>query len=207
MLHLYYHDRAIAVCEKPRGLLSEGESADALPRLLADALAVDGVAPRIYPVHRLDRQTEGIMVFALTPSAAASLSAQIAAHEFEKEYLAEVHGSPVPEEGRMDDLLFFDRARNRSYAVSRMRKGVKEAALRYRVLSSADGISRVAIRLETGRTHQIRVQFASRRMPLVGDFPYGAPKSARPLALRACYLRFSHPSTGDSMAFGESNWD
>ena len=106
----------------------------------------------------------------------------------------------------MEDLLFFDRTRNRSYVVTRTRRGVKDASLRYRVLeTSADGISRVAIRLETGRTHQIRVQFGSRKMPLVGDRRYGAPPSDRPLALRACYLSFTHPATGKEMAFGESH--
>ena len=105
----------------------------------------------------------------------------------------------------MEDLLFFDRTRNRSYVVTRMRRGVKDAALRYRVLSSEDGISRVAVRLETGRTHQIRVQFASRKMPLVGDRRYGAPPSGQDLALRACYLSFTHPTTGERMAFGESH--
>ena len=124
-------------------------------------------------------------------------------HRVEKEYVAEVHGIPTPEEGRMEDLLFFDRGKNRSYVVTRERRGVKKASLRYRVLACEKGIARVAIRLETGRTHQIRVQFASRGMPLVGDRRYGAPPSGRPLALRACYLAFTHPTTGECMAFGE----
>ncbi len=205
MLHIYYHDRAIAVCEKPRGVLSEGAGKDALPALLAEALTDGKSAPTVYPVHRLDRETEGIMVYALTAEAAAALSAQMAAHAVHKEYVAEVHGTPSPAEGRMEDLLFFDRTRNRSYVVTRMRRGVKDASLRYRVLeTSHEGISRVAIRLETGRTHQIRVQFSSRKMPLVGDRRYGAPQSDRPLALRAAYLAFTHPTTGEPMAFGEA---
>ncbi len=206
MVHIYYHDREVAVCEKPRGTLSEGEGQDSLPALLATALSAPGERRTVYPVHRLDRETEGIMVYALTPKAAAALSAQMAAHEVHKEYLAEVHGTPSPAEGRMEDLLFFDRTRNRSYVVTRPRRGVKEAALRYHVLeTSADGISRVAIRLETGRTHQIRVQFGSRRMPLVGDRRYGAPQSGRPMALRACYLAFVHPTTGERLSFGEAH--
>ncbi len=203
MLTLYYRDRAIAVCHKPRGVLSQGEGADAMPTLLSDALAENGQRPTVYAVHRLDRETEGIMVYALSAAAAASLSSQMAARTVHKEYVAEVHGLPQPPEGRMEDLLFFDRGRNRSYVVSRVRRGVKEAALRYRVLSSEDGISRVAVRLETGRTHQIRVQFASRKMPLVGDRKYGAPASGKPMSLRACYLSFAHPETGEQMAFGE----
>ncbi len=204
MLNLYYRDRAIAVCEKPRGVLSEGESADAMPALLAEALSEDGERPTVYTVHRLDRETEGIMVYALSSSAAAALSAQMAARTVQKEYVAELHGVPEPAEGRLEDLLFFDRTRNRSYVVSRVRHGVKDAALCYRVLSSENGISRVAVRLETGRTHQIRVQFASRKMPLVGDRKYGAPATGKPLSLRACYLSFAHPVTGEPMAFGES---
>ena len=106
----------------------------------------------------------------------------------------------------MEDLLYFDRGRNRSYVVTRERRGVKRAALCYRVLGSENGISRVAVRLETGRTHQIRVQFASRKMPLVGDRAYGAPPSERPMALRACFLAFDHPETGERMTFGESQF-
>ena len=146
------------------------------------------------------------MVYALTAAAAAALSAQMAEHRVKKEYVAEVHGTPCPSEGRMEDLLFFDRTRNRSYVVTRRRRGVKDAALRYRVLAAEDDTSRVAICLETGRTHQIRVQFASRSMPLVGDRRYGAPPSGRPLALRACYLEFVHPTTNERMAFGEGRF-
>ena len=208
MLHVYYYDCDLAVCEKPRGTLSEGEGKDALPVLLATALSKEGDVRTVYPVHRLDRETEGIMVYALNADAAAALSAQMAAQKVHKEYLAEVHGTPNPLEGCMEDLLFFDRTRNRSYVVTRMRRGVKEASLRYRVLESAgEGISRVAIRLKTGRTHQIRVQFGSRRMPLVGDRRYGAPPSGRPLALRACYLSFLHPTTGERMSFGETHFE
>jgi 23S rRNA pseudouridine1911/1915/1917 synthase len=208
MLHIYYYDRDLAICEKPRGTLSEGSGKDALPSLLASALSTQGDTQIVYPVHRLDRETEGIMVFARNTKTAAALSAQMAAHEVHKEYVAEVHGTPSPTEGRMEDLLFFDRTRNRSYVVLRTRRGVKDAALRYRVLeTSEDGISRVAIRLETGRTHQIRVQFSSRKMPLVGDRRYGAPQSGRPLALRACYLSFIHPTTGERLAFGESHFE
>ena len=202
MLHLYYHDREIAVCEKPRGVLSEGDGEGTMPALLAETLAAKGQRATVYPVHRLDRGTEGIMVFALTKEAAAALSAQIAEHRTVKEYVAEVCGRPTPDEGRMEDLLYFDRGRNRSYVVTRERRGVKRAALRYRVLASENGISRVAVRLETGRTHQIRVQFASRKMPLIGDRAYGAP-TAGEIALRASYLSFAHPTTGEVMAFGE----
>ena len=165
MCKIYYRDADIVVCQKPAGLLSEGEGEGTMPAVLSKILGEDRA--KIYPVHRLDRETEGIMVYALSARTAASLSAQFAEHKTRKEYVATVHGVPKPSEGRMRDLLFFDRARGRSYPVSRMRKGVKEAELSYRLLDTENGISRVRVRLHTGRTHQIRVQFASRKMPLV----------------------------------------
>ena len=213
MLQIYYRDRDVIVCEKPRGTLSEGEGKDALPALLGEALAEEEKIPTVYPVHRLDRETEGIMVYALNARAAASLSAQIAAHEVQKEYVAEVHGMPSPAEGRMEDLLFFDRTRNRSYVVTRKRRGVKDAALRYRVLETAEeGISRVAIRLETGRTHQIRVQFGSRKMPLVGDRRYGASNAENKIHLFSHKIEFTSPFDGELLSFSaipekHSNWN
>ena len=101
----------------------------------------------------------------------------------------------------MDDLLFYDRAKNRSFVVKRMRKGVKDARLEYTTLLTENGISTVRIRLLTGRTHQIRVQFASRKMPLLGDRRYGAPPNEDGLSLRACALTFEHPITGEQMEF------
>lgn len=196
-IQIHYLDTQLVVCEKTRGLLSEGESEDSLPRLLREQLGCE----EIYPVHRLDRETEGLMVLALTAKAAAALSAQFASHTTEKEYEAEVHGIPAPATGEWRDLLFFDRTKNRAYTVKRSRRGVKEAILRYAVIDSTEGISRVRVRLLTGRTHQIRVQFASRGMPLVGDRRYGAPNTGRPMALRSCRLCFDHPETGERMCF------
>ena len=200
-MKIYYEDADIVVCEKEAGLLSEGEGKDSMPYLLSEMYRGRGEKGDIFTVHRLDRETTGIMVYARTKSAAAALSKAITDGRFEKEYLAEIHGVPESSSGRLEDLLFFDRAKNRSYTVKRMRKGVKDAALEYTVLSSEDGISRVRIKLLTGRTHQIRVQFASRKMPLVGDRRYGAPHTKRPLALRACMLSFPHPKTHEIMRF------
>jgi 23S rRNA pseudouridine1911/1915/1917 synthase len=200
-LKIYYEDADIVVCEKEAGILSEGEGKDCMPYLLSEAYRSRGEKADIFTVHRLDRDTSGIMVYARTKSAAAALSKAITDGKFEKEYLADIHGMPESSRGRMEDLLFYDRTKNRSYAVKRMRKGVKDAALEYSVVSSEDGISSVRIKLLTGRTHQIRVQFASRKMPLVGDRRYGAPDTKRPLALRACLLSFSHPKTNEIMRF------
>ena len=200
-LKIYYKDEQIIVCEKDAGLLSEGEGKDCMPYLLAQELISNSEKSEIFTVHRLDRETSGIMVYARTKESAAALSRSILDGSFEKEYLAEIHGVPESSSGRLEDLLFYDRTKNRSYTVKRMRKGVKDAALDYVVLSSADGISRVRVKLLTGRTHQIRVQFASRKMPLVGDRKYGAPDTKRPLSLRACMLSFPHPKTNEIMKF------
>lgn len=200
-LKIYYKDEYVIVCEKEAGLLSEGEGKDCIPHLLAQELIANGEKSEIFTVHRLDRETSGIMVYARTKESAASLSRAIVDGRFEKEYIAEIHGVPETSSGRLEDLLFYDRTKNRSYTVKRMRKGVKDAALEYEVVSSEDGISRVRVTLLTGRTHQIRVQFASRKMPLVGDRKYGAPDTKRPLALRACMLSFPHPKTAEIMRF------
>ena len=201
MLKIYYEDKYLVVCEKAAGLLSEGEGNDCLPRLLADHFEAKGEKNAIYTVHRLDRETSGLTVYARTKEAAAGLSSSITDGAFEKEYLARVHGVPAEESGRMEDLLFYDRTKNRSYTVKRMRKGVKDASLEYKVLSEENGISLVRIKLLTGRTHQIRVQFASRGMPLVCDRKYGAPKGEGALALRAYSLSFPHPITKEKMQF------
>ena len=200
-MKIYYEDKHLIVCEKESGLLSEGEGNDCMPRLLFEYFAEKNENTDIFPVHRLDRETSGIMVYARTKAAAAGISRAITEGSFEKEYLADVHGTPNDTQGRMDDLLFYDRIKNRAYAVDRKRKGVKDAALEYRVIHTQNGISRVRIRLLTGRTHQIRVQFASRKMPLVGDRKYGAPKGETTLALRAVALSFVHPVTNEKLYF------
>ena len=195
-----YQDEHLAVVFKPYGLLSEThESQPNLPAVLRGLCGCT-----VYPVHRLDRTTEGLMVYAKTPSAAAGLSASIADGALRKIYLAAVEG--VPEDGgELCDLLYYDRSRHKSYVVTRERRGVKEARLRYQRLSTAvyEGktVSIVRVGLLTGRTHQIRVQFASRRHPLVGDRRYGSTVSSDNIALCACELSFPHPATGEEMRF------
>ena len=201
MLKIYYEDKYLVVCEKTAGRLSEGEGNDCLPRLLADHFEAKGEQNAIYTVHRLDRETSGLMVYARTKNAAATLSSSITDGTFEKEYLARVPGVPTAASGKMEDLLFYDRTKNRSYTVQRMRKGVKDASLEYKVLSEKNGISLVRIKLLTGRTHQIRVQFASRGMPLVCDRKYGAPKGEGAIILRACRLSIPLPVTKEKMHF------
>ena len=201
-MKLLYEDAALIVCEKPAGLLSQSDAAggdSAVARLSAHT------AGTVYPVHRLDRATAELMVFAKTSDAAAALSRQISEHRFCKEYTAAVHGCPHPGEGSLEDWLFFDRRAGKSYAVKRQRAGVKKAVLHYRTLetrlSQGGEVSRLGITLETGRTHQIRVQFASRGMPLVGDRRYGARDGCAQLALCACRLAFRHPVSGEELCF------
>ncbi len=192
MLEILYQDRDLVLCVKPFGLLSEGEQESALPALLRAQLGGE-----VFPVHRLDRETGGCMVYAKTKAAAGKLSAVVSERSMEKEYLAVVQGCPAEESGVLKDLLFRDAAKNKSFVVDRMRRGVREAELSYRVLETAETeqgvLSLVAVRLHTGRTHQIRVQFASRKLPLVGDQRYGSRLSSPHMALWSHRLAFSHP--------------
>ena len=198
---IVYRDGAVTVVNKPAGMLSEpgGNGRD----VISAVRELTGTECR--PVHRLDRGTAGLMVLANTAQAAAALSAAIAEGRMEKTYLAAVCGRPEPPEGEMRDLLFHDAGRNKSYTVRRMRKGVREARLTYRTLGSSDTengpLTLVSVTLDTGRTHQIRVQFASRGMPLAGDGRYGGRSRGPAPALFSAGLRFPHPVTGEPMAF------
>lgn len=199
MLPILYEDDALLVVEKPRGLSAqEVASGDSVPQQLARQ------GKPVFPVHRLDRETAGVMVYARTRPAAAALSALVSQHTlFSKEYLALVSGCPAPAEGDMEDWLYHDARRNKSYPVQRPRKGVRDARLSYRRLATfsenGETVSLVAVRLHTGRTHQIRVQFASRKMPLLGDARYGGKRDC-PLALYSWRLSFPHPLTGQPLS-------
>lgn len=199
---ILYEDDLILVVNKPSGLLSEySEKEASVPYLLSSRAVKDFP---LTPITRLDRGVTGVMLLAKTRSAAAFLSGRVADHTlFEKEYLAVVSGRLENGEGKLHDLLFKDSAKNKTFVVKRMRRGVKEASLAYRALAEAEvggkAVSLVRVRLHTGRTHQIRVQFASRRHPLLGDGKYGGD-SAFSLALCAVSLSFPHPS-GKRLSF------
>ena len=188
---ILYSDDSLVVCVKPAGVDSER----ALPELLAETLG--GSA---FCVHRLDREVGGVMVYARTSGAAAALSRAITAGALEKEYLAVCEGTPDPPAGEMRDLLFHDPAKNKSYVVKRPRRGVREALLSYSLVEALPELSLVRVRLFTGRTHQIRVQFASRGLPLSGDARYGA-KTRGGIALWSHALRFPHPESGETLSF------
>ena len=201
-MQVLYEDGALIVCIKPAGVLSQEAPGKAN---MVDLLR-ETTGGEIYPVHRLDREVGGVMVFAKTKAAAASLSRQIAEHTFEKVYVARVHGVPAPEKGEMEDLLFKDSAKNKVFVVRRERRGVKKAKLAYEVLSvDENGNALVKIRLFTGRTHQIRVQFASRKHPLLGDGKYGARDGEAKLQLWSKEIAFDHPETGERMEWKIEN--
>ena len=161
---------AWVLCRKPAGVLSQSgkPGEETMVTLLSSQLGGE-----VYPVHRLDREVGGVMVYARTQAAAAELSRLVQQGQMKKEYLAVVQGCPEQDAGLLEDLLFHDQRKNKSYVVRRERKGVKKARLSYRVLARAEEAALVQVRLFTGRTHQIRVQFASRGMPLLGDARYG----------------------------------
>lgn len=201
-MNILYEDEDLVVAEKPVGALSEGDDPTAMPSLLKEA-----VGSAVYPVHRLDRGVGGVMVYAKTQFAARALSGQIAERDFEKVYLALIHGKLMPSSGRLEDLLFKDSTRNKTYVVKRERKGVKKAALVYETLSQGRyrkfDYTLVKVRLETGRSHQIRVQFAARKHPLFGDGKYGSGDNEKNIALWSHSLSFFHPKTKQRLSFSD----
>ena len=197
-MELVYVDEDILVCLKPARVLSTDEPGG-VPDLCREALGDPGADVRT--VHRLDRVVAGLMVLARNARAASELSRQIREDEFEKEYQAVVHGAPAEDRGTLTDLLGRDKARKMTFVASEMAKGVQEAVLDYRVLAKSPEFTRVQIRLHTGRTHQIRVQFASRGIPLVGERKYSERNDPCEIALWSCRLAFTHPGTGERMEF------
>ena len=196
-MELLYVDQDIVLCLKPPRVLSTDEPGG-VPELVREALGDPNGDVRT--VHRLDRVVSGLMVLARSAQAASELSRQIRDGEFDKEYLAIVHGCPE-EAGTLRDLLLRDKRERKTYVVQELAKGVQEAILEYRLLSYKDGMSRVAIKLITGRTHQIRAQFSGRGMPLVGDRKYSTLEDPCEIALWSHKLCFTHPTTGESMCF------
>ena len=197
-MELVYVDNDILVCLKPARVLSTDEPGG-VPDLAREALGDPKADVRT--VHRLDRVVSGLMVLARNPKAASELSRQIREDGFEKEYLAVVHGCPEAQRGTLRDLLGRDKARKMTFVAPEPAKGVQEAILDYALLNHAANMSRVRIRLHTGRTHQIRVQFASRGMPLVGERKYSEVNDPCEIALWSYRIAFTHPTTGQLMEF------
>ncbi len=199
-MEILYQDANILVCIKPARVLSTDEPGG-LPELVREALGDPKADVRT--VHRLDRVVSGVMVLARNADAASELSRQIREDQFRKEYLAVVHGRPENPEGTLHDLLARDKARRMTFVAEAPGKGVQEAALSYRVLEYANGMSLVRVRLHTGRTHQIRVQFSSRGMPLVGERKYAVWNDPCELALWSAKIGFYHPGTGEWVEFSK----
>ena len=197
-MELIFQDADLVVALKPPRVLSTDEPGG-MPELVRQALGDPDADVRT--VHRLDRVVSGLMVLARNAAAASELSRQIRDGEFGKEYLAVVHGHPESPEGTLRDLLLRDKRERKTYVVTQPGKGVQEAILEYRTIASANDLSKVSIRLITGRTHQIRAQFAGRGMPLVGDRKYSLLEDECEIALWSHRLEFTHPSTGQPLVF------
>lgn len=187
-MEILYSDQNIIVCIKPVGLDSEKQ----VPELLKTKFDGD-----IYTVHRLDMNVGGVMVYTRKKQAAAQLSRSIQEGTMIKEYMATVHGTP-PESGEWEDLLWKDSRKNKVFVVKRMRNGVKKAKLEFVRLTESEA-SQVRIKLHTGRSHQIRVQFASRGYPLVGDHKYGSRDKKTAPMLYSCKITF--PYQGKTVSF------
>lgn len=206
MLDLLYFDSDIAVCVKPAGVLSEGDGKNSMPYLLSLELKERGIDASVFVVHRLDRETEGLTVFALNEASAAALSLSFQNGDAVKIYHALCVGVIENDADVLCDLLFYDRGRGKSFVVDRERKGVRKASLEYSVLRRFSDRTLLSVRLHTGRTHQIRVQFASRGHALCGDRRYGAPSEyGNKLCLCAVSLSFTHPRTKERMSFEIEN--
>ena len=199
-LELLYVDESIVVCIKPARVLSTDEPGG-LPELVRQALGNPKADVRT--VHRLDRVVSGVMVLARNAVAASELSRQMRENLFEKEYLAVLHGVPEDTEGTLTDLLYREKARRMTMVAKEPGKDVRQAILDYRVLGTSNNLSEVLIRLHTGRTHQIRVQFASRGLPLVGERKYSEGEDSCEIALWSRKIRFVHPKTGRTVEFSQ----
>ena len=197
-MEIIYQDPDILVCIKPARVLSTDEPGG-LPDLVREALGDEHADVRT--VHRLDRVVSGLMVLARSAQSASDLSRQIREGTFQKEYLAVVHGVPEEPMGELTDLLGRDKARKMTFVAKEPGKGIQQARLSYWSLNSREGLTRVRVRLHTGRTHQIRVQFASRGMPLVGERKYAEQNDPCEIALWSAHLGFAHPGTGKWMEF------
>ena len=218
-MKILYEDKYLLVCEKPVGVESQVSSKNKtdMVALLSQYRREKGENAYIGVVHRLDVGTGGAMIYSKREDMTGKLSALVQSGDYKKVYLAVVHGEPEENAGEMRDLLYHDKVKNKSYVCDKKRSGVKEAILNYRALGTVvaengEKKSLVEVELITGRTHQIRVQFASRKMPLVGDGKYGSRDNRASCALWSHKVRFVHPITKklievESLPHGDYPWE
>lgn len=198
-MKILYEDKNIVVVVKPPEILSQfSETEENAVTILKEMTGSE-----IFVISRLDRNVGGVMLYAKNQKSAADLTRQMQSGDFKKEYIAAVYGCPEEDKGEFHDLLFKDSRKNKSFVVKKERKGVKKASLEYEVIEKREDISIVKIHLHTGRTHQIRVQFSSRRMPLVGDGKYGAKDNLKNIGLFCREISFLNPATKERMSFSE----
>ena len=201
MVKILYQDEILLLAQKPVGISTE--QSDRYPDIVS-LLRKDGIEGTLLPVNRLDTATGGILLLCRDARQAGKLAALVSGGGYHKEYLAVIHGKPERESGRFVDWLYHDKTKNKTFVVKRERRGVKEAILEYRVLAEAtangENFSLVSVRLLTGRTHQIRVQFASRKTPIVGDGKYGSRDNRASTALWSHRATFLHPDTKEPIA-------
>ena len=198
MAEILFEDKYLVVAVKPVGYLSEPGPGKNFPAVLQEQLGKP-----VFTVHRLDKIVGGVMVFAKDSKTAGKLANLVAQRDIGKEYLAVLRGVPAEKEATLEDLLFRDSSKNKTFVVKRMRKGVRDASLQYWHLDTAEKagqkLSLVRVQLHTGRTHQIRVQFSSRQLPLLGDIRYGSKDPDCTAALWSWRLCFRHPVTGQTV--------
>lgn len=197
-IRILYSDQNLCICVKPVGISSEG---DGIPVMLKTVFPDHD----IFPVHRLDQSVGGVMVYALNKDTASKLTTMFAGSEVQKEYLSVIPCIPDQSEGIMTDWLYHDKKSNKTFVVKNERKGVKKAELAWILQKSTESdsgpLSLIRVGLHTGRSHQIRIQFASRKMSLVGDGKYGSRIKAPCIALWSYRLAFRHPVTGEMLDF------
>ena len=197
MIEVVYKDKYLAVVVKPVGVISE-DGENSVPSLIREAVGDENVY--VGTVHRLDKGVGGLMVYSLDPKITGKLTEAVNREDAGKEYAALLNGTPEKNEDVLTDLLYHDKAKNKTYVVKRKRNGVKEAKLSYKVVSVDEmGRATVFVKLYTGRTHQIRAQFASRGLSLVGDARYGGGKGE--ISLYSRKLTFVHPVTKKALTF------
>jgi len=205
-MKILYEDKYLLICEKPIGVESQQSSTgkENMLSLLSAYRQERGEDGYVGLVHRLDTATGGAMIYSKREDMTGKLSSLVQSGDYKKTYLAVVHGVPEEESGEMRDLLFHDKRRNKSFVCDKKRAGVKEALANYRLIETVEcengeKMSLIEIELITGRTHQIRVQFASRKMALVGDGKYGSRDNKATCALWSHKVEITHPMTKKSI--------